>query len=310
MQEAAWKAFEQLERKLTTVHSTAALHRERIGESFRHLHQYLLKEEQAGLVKNEKQKQKAIADLQSKIALLANLSSSIATMLFQMEKGQLAAQDTKQLDVFRAQFEDLSKFQVPPHDFAPLYKTQEWRGLRHVVKPLKTPLRFDPSSVHSNLILSKNLKQVRFSALPKPVKSKNCFEPGLYVLGVPGFQNGQHYWEVDVGNKSNWIVGVVKESVPRKEPQDLVPTKGFWVLNKQQDAYTSCGISSPKSMLSPLRIGVFIDVSGGFLAFYDVDTTSLIFEVSGCQFEGKLFPFFCPGVPATEEDLGPLTLIS
>ncbi|KAM9296549.1 zinc-binding protein A33-like [Gastrophryne carolinensis] len=303
--------FDRFKKELNEVHSTATLHRERIAESFRHLHQHLLKEKQARLVQNEDQKQKAIADLQTKLSLLSNLSSSIDAMLFQQEKGELVIEDTKQLSVLRTQFEELSKFKVAPHDYVSPFHTGDWRGIRHIVKPPKKALHFDPSSVNGNLVLSQNLKQVRFSALPQPVKSKNCFEPGLYVLGVPGFESGQHYWEVDVGHKSNWIVGVVKDSVPRKEPQELVPGKGFWVLNKQHDdVYTACGLLSPKSKLSPLRIGVFLDFVGGYLAFYDPDTTELIFEITGCQFEGKLFPFCCPGVPVREDDFGPLTLIN
>lgn len=311
MQREAWKLFEQFERKLCSVHSTAILYRERIVESFQELHQHLLKEKEMQLAKITEKKQKAIKDLQTRESLISDHMSSITKLLFLLENEKAIILDTEVLNIFRAQLEDLSKSQAALHGHVSPIHTQVWRGIRHFVKPLQRSLQFDPQSAHTNLVFSKNLKQVRFSPFAQPLKSPNSFDPGLYVLGVPGFHSGQHYWELDVGHKSNWIVGVVKESVPRKGPQNLDPAKGFWVLNKQGDkVYVGCGLSCPKSLRSPLRIGVFIDILDGYLAFYDVDSTGLIFEITGCHFGGNLLPFFCPGVPAKEEDLGPLTLLN
>ncbi|XP_072271004.1 tripartite motif-containing protein 60-like isoform X2 [Pyxicephalus adspersus] len=311
LQREAWELFEQYERKFYSVHSIATLYREQIKKSFQQLNQHLLKEKEVHFTKCEDEEQKAIKHLQNKKSLLSDLSSSIKTLLFHLEKGGVVVVDNEILNRFRTMLEDLSKFEVGLHGHVPPFHTQEYRGLRYVVKPPQRSLEFDPQSAHINLVLSKNLKQVRFSPFVQPLKKTNSFEPGLYVLGVPGFHSGQHYWEVDVGHKSNWIIGVVKASVPRKGPQDLHPAKGFWVLNKQEDkVFTACGLSCPKSLGCPLRIGVFVDLSDGYLAFYDVDTTGLIFEITGCHFVGKLFPFFCPGVPAKEEDLWPLTLLN
>ncbi|CAI9619345.1 unnamed protein product [Staurois parvus] len=263
------------------------------------------------LTKTEDKEQKAIKDLQNKESLASELCSSIRTLLFHLENGGVIIVDTEIVNMFRAKLEDLSKCEIALHGHVSTIHTREWRGLRHVVKPQQRSLQFDPQSAHTNLVLSKNLKQVRFSPFAQPPKSNDSFEPGLYVLGVPGFNSGQHYWEVDVSHKSNWIIGVVKESVPRKGPQSLDPDKGYWVLNKQEDKiFTACGLLCPKFMRPPLRIGVFVDILDGYLAFYDLDTTGLIFEITGCHFVGKLFPFFCPGVPTKEEDLGPLTLLN
>ncbi|XP_018419091.1 PREDICTED: E3 ubiquitin-protein ligase TRIM21-like [Nanorana parkeri] len=311
MQREAWELFEQFERKFCSVHSTAILYRERIVESFQQLHQHLLKKEEVQLAKIAEKKQKAIKDLQIRESLISGLCSSITKFIFLLENEEATFLDTEVLNRFRAELKDLSKCEVALHGHASPINTQVWRGIRHFVKPLQRSLQFDPQSAHTNLIFSKNLKQVRFSPFAQPLKSSNSFDPGLYVLGVPGFHSGQHYWEVDVGHKSNWIVGVVKESVPRKGSQNLDPAKGFWVLNKQGDnVYVGCGLSCPKSLRSPHRIGVFIDLLDGYLAFYDVDTNSVIFEITECNFVGNLLPFFCPGVPAKEEDLGPLTLLN
>lgn len=311
MQREAWELFEQYERKLYSVHSTATLYRERISESFEQLHQHLLKEEKVQMAKTEDKKQKAIKDLQNKVPLVSDLCFSIETLLFHLQNGGVMIVDTKVLNSFREKLEALSECEVALHGHVSPIHTRTWRGMRHVVKTMQRSLQFDPESAHTNLVFSKNLKQVRFSPFAKPLKSSNSFEPGFYVLGNPGFNSGQHYWEVDVGHKSNWIIGIVKELVPRKGPQVLDPVDGYWVLNKQGDkVYTGCGLLCPKTIRSPMRIGVFVDILDGYLAFYDADITDLIFEITGCHFVGKLLPFFCPGVPAKEEDLGPLTLLN
>ncbi|XP_063815811.1 E3 ubiquitin-protein ligase TRIM39-like isoform X3 [Pseudophryne corroboree] len=309
LQEAVWELFEDCEKKLRTTRLTADLHRERIRESFYHLHQHLLKEEETRLAKHQSRVEKSIVVLETRVLSLAALSTSITELQVKLINKEQITVASEQLKVLRAQLHDISKFFVPLERNISPFQIQEWRGIRHVVKPMQKSLHFGPGSAHPNLFISKNLKQVRYTSFPKVQKGKNCFEPGLYVLGLPGFQCGQHYWEVDVGHKSNWILGVVKMSVKRKEHQDLCPANGFWVLCKKDTAYYGCGHLAPQPTTLPMRIGVFVDILSGNLAFYNVDTTSLIFEMSKCTFVEKLFAFFGPGVPVREEDLRPMTLL-
>ncbi|OCT62078.1 hypothetical protein XELAEV_18043162mg [Xenopus laevis] len=108
---------------------------------------------------------------------------------------------------------------------------RDWAGQRHLVKPVPESLTFDPHCAHSILILSSDLKQ-----------------------------SGRHYWEVDVGCKSSWILGVVRESVERKAEHHLCPDNGYWVLRKQEDGvYYGLGMSpiSLNLTFSPTRIGLF-----------------------------------------------------
>ncbi|XP_075033185.1 E3 ubiquitin-protein ligase TRIM69-like isoform X3 [Mixophyes fleayi] len=310
LQEEAWELFEDYEKKLRTTRFTADLQRERLRGSFYHLHQHLLKEEEVLLAKHKSTVETSIVDLESRVLSLADLSTSITEILVTLKKGAQITVTAEQLRVFKSRLLYLSKVMVTLEKHVSPFWIQEWRGIRHVIKPVQKSLCFDLDSAHPNLFISKNLKQVRYTSFPQVKKNKHYFDPGLYVLGLPGFQSGQHYWEVDVGHKSNWIVGVVVKSVQRKRSCDLSPANGIWVLRKKQDCvYSGCGHSTPMPTTLPMRIGVFVDVFSGYLAFYDVDTTGLIFEKSGCIFQEKLFAFFCPGVPVKEEDLRPLTLL-
>ncbi|KAG8446754.1 hypothetical protein GDO86_014280 [Hymenochirus boettgeri] len=175
-------------------------------------------------------------------------------------------------------------------------QTHEWRGIRHFMKPIPDPLCFDPESANPNLRVSIDLTQVKFQPSTENLKDRrHCFEPGLYVLAMPGFQSGLHYWEVDVGLKSNWIIGVVKGLVERKGITELSPPHGYFVLRKHQD-YEFYGLGSLPLMVktSPIRIGVSLDLIRHHLAFYDADTAKMIYEYSDCSLDKGLFAFFCP----------------
>ncbi|KAM3923826.1 E3 ubiquitin-protein ligase TRIM11-like isoform 2-T5 [Leptodactylus fuscus] len=308
LQEVAWKLFQEYEKKLHTTRFFGDLHRENRKESFAHLHQYLVRNEETHIAKQEYLKETSIKDLEARVQTLLGLSTGITDFLVKLEKGEMVP-ETESLMKLRNQLEELSKFRVDLKCHVSPFLTQEWRGIRHLVKPITRSLHFGPKSANPNLFISANCKQVRYTSYPQAKSTTEFFEPGLYVLALPGFQNGQHYWEVDVGHKSNWILGIMKDTVPRKGLHNLTINNGFIVVRKEKDnVYYGGDQSFLKLVDSPMRIGVFVDVSSGHIAFYNADTTELIFEMSGCFFTGTLFPFFCPGVPVKEEDLGPLSL--
>ncbi|XP_066442835.1 E3 ubiquitin-protein ligase TRIM21-like isoform X1 [Eleutherodactylus coqui] len=309
LQEVTWKLFQDYEKKLHTTHFLGDLNRKKLKESFHLLHQFLAKEEEIRIAKQEDSVETSIMDLESRVQVLLGLSTDITDFLVRWEKGEMVMETKEHLKKFADELEEVSTFSVDlKADLSP-FQVQEWRGIRHIIKPLVRSLVFDPKSANPNLFLSQDLKQVRYTAFPQVRYASVFFEPGLYVLGIPGFGSGQQYWEVDVGHKSNWILGIVKETVPRKGLHILSTNNGFWVVHKQRDnIYYGCDFSTLKLMTSPMRIGVYVDVSSGYIAFCNADTTELIFTKFGCSFGGNLFPFFCPGVPVIAEDLGPLSL--
>ncbi|XP_077108473.1 E3 ubiquitin-protein ligase TRIM21-like [Ranitomeya variabilis] len=309
LQEAAWKLFQDYEKKLHTTRFTANLHRERLKQSFHHLHQYLEKEKETCIAKQGDSVETSVKNLELKAHSLVGLSTAITDFLVKLEKGEMLNETTEHLMKLQDQLKEMSKFSIPSITHISPYQIQEWRGIRHIVKPMSKSLFFNPISANPNLFVSQNLKQVRYTSFLQARYSNTFFEPGLYVLGMPGFQSGDHYWEVDVGHKTNWILGIVKNSVPLKGPHILSNDHGFLVIRKQENnVYYGCNLSILNLMVSPMRIGIFVDVSRSHIAFYNADTTELISEMSGWSFAGTIFPFFCPGVPVKEEDLVPLSL--
>ncbi|KAH1184644.1 hypothetical protein KIL84_012585 [Mauremys mutica] len=66
----------------------------------------------------------------------------------------------------------------------------------------------DPNTAHPNLILSEDQKTVTYDErrqdLPDNPERFNTYPT---VLGANGFTGGRFYWEVEVGDKTNWTVG-------------------------------------------------------------------------------------------------------
>ncbi|XP_043928673.1 nuclear factor 7, brain-like [Protopterus annectens] len=187
-----------------------------------------------------------------------------------------------------------------------------WSALRNIIKPVPVSLSLDHDTVHPHLILSKDLKRVglghQLQDLPKNPKR---FEKCLYVLSSQGFQSGRHYWEVDVGSKSNWAVGIVKESVSRKKEEIMSPENGYWILRQTTANEYYILTSVPRKLHlkpSPTRIGILLNYAEGYLSFYSASNMFHLFTFWS-TFDQKVFPFFCPGVLLDEnEDWEPLRL--
>lgn len=114
------------------------------------------------------------------------------------------------------------------------------------------------------------------------------------ILGTKGFTSGRHYWTVQVGLRTDWDVGVAKETVPRAGRIAPTKAKGFFAMGKRGVDYEAHG---PPSMalhlcLRPVNVGVYLDYNEGRVSFYDVDRKLHIHSFTGESFTEKLFPYF------------------
>lgn len=112
------------------------------------------------------------------------------------------------------------------------------------------------------------------------------------VLGTKGFTSGRHYWEVQVGLRNNWDVGVAKETVPRKGW--ITQENGFFAIGKRGFDYEIHCTPYKVLYLSPRprKIGVYVDYDEGRISFYDVNDKLHIHSFTRESFTEKLFPYF------------------
>ncbi|KAL8176306.1 UNVERIFIED_CONTAM: hypothetical protein K2H54_030614 [Gekko kuhli] len=95
----------------------------------------------------------------------------------------------------------------------------------------KEDVVFDPETAHSRLEVYKDGKYVKDTGIVSHVsESKKRFDSHIFILAKNGFSKGKHYWEVEVGEKKNWALGVASESTCRQGIIKLSPQNGYWVV--------------------------------------------------------------------------------
>nr|XP_040042837.1 E3 ubiquitin-protein ligase TRIM39-like isoform X2 [Gasterosteus aculeatus aculeatus] len=178
-------------------------------------------------------------------------------------------------------------------------KMKKWFVEKKKVQMFAVDLTLDPETAHPLLILSDDGKQVKLghvwmNILNNPKKFYNWF----CVLTKQSFSSGRFYFEVQVEGKTQWYLGVNRESVNRKGIITLSPQDGYWIIclingNEYKAFDDPPVVLSVKS--GPQKVGVFVDYEEGVVSFYDVEAAALIYSFTGCSFTEKLFPFFSPG---------------
>ncbi|XP_062295219.1 F-box only protein 48 [Scomber scombrus] len=166
------------------------------------------------------------------------------------------------------------------------------------VQQYAVDVTLDPDTVHPNLILSDDGKQVNHGDVKKNLPNNpERFSYCVFVLGKQSFSSGRFYFEVQVKGKTKWNLGVARESINRKGDITLRPQDCYWTIWLRNGNKYSAR-NSPPIRLSlkspPQKVGVFVDYEEGLVSFYDVDAAALIYSFTGCSFTEKLYPFFCP----------------
>ncbi|KAM6364599.1 butyrophilin subfamily 1 member A1-like [Pluvialis apricaria] len=138
----------------------------------------------------------------------------------------------------------------------------------------KVDVTLDADMAHPRLEISEDGKSVKDTGAIRKVPSKEKrFDSHTFVLAKEGYTCGRHYWEVDVGTRRSWALGIAQESVARKGTVTLSPKNGFWVVGfadgREYWAYTD-----PWTRLSVSgklqKIGIFLDIPAKKLSFYNV----------------------------------------
>ncbi|XP_034050582.1 E3 ubiquitin-protein ligase TRIM38-like [Thalassophryne amazonica] len=164
------------------------------------------------------------------------------------------------------------------------------------VQKFEVTFELDPNTAHHQLILSKDGKQVRYSTqIQRLSKSESRFTNLLGVLGNRGFSSCKFYFEVHVGQKTEFVVGVATASIRRYGSVTRTHNSGLWAIWFMRDRFESH--SSPFVSVhwgKVQRVGVFVDYTGRHIAFYDVHTTTLIHSFTQCVFTEALYPYFNP----------------
>ncbi|XP_041094722.1 erythroid membrane-associated protein-like isoform X4 [Polyodon spathula] len=155
----------------------------------------------------------------------------------------------------------------------------------------------DPDTASPSLTVSEDGSLVRFTG--------ERSEEWPSVVGREGFTSGRCYWEVEVGEKGYWVLGVSthphEKSIPEK------PEEGYWLVRLVKGKTCRAVSQSGDQIVQLEKIckvwGVYLDHEGGRLSFYNAETRFHIYTFEG-SFPGQVYPIFSPG----SYDKGPLII--
>ncbi|XP_072486742.1 butyrophilin-like protein 3 [Notamacropus eugenii] len=172
----------------------------------------------------------------------------------------------------------------------------------------------DPETANPKLCVSEDHKKVTYEdthALNVSETEKRFQSPS--VVASQDFYLGEFYWEVEVGEKNRWYLGVCWDEVDRKSKDpELSPANGYWVLGRwnQKEHFTfSPSRQSLTLQVQPKRVGIFLSCEYEQVSFYNVTDKSHIYTFTGCDFNGKkLRPYFRPRSNDGNEHSPPLAI--
>ncbi|XP_064177215.1 zinc-binding protein A33-like [Anguilla rostrata] len=313
------KRFTEVEQecKKTAEHiKSQAQHTERqIKAEFEKLHQFLQEEEEARLAALREEEEQKSQIMKEKIENITGHISTLTDKIAAIEKA-MDNEDTSFLQSYknikeRAQCtlqdpELLSGALIDVAKHLGNLKFRVWEKMLEMVQ--YTPVVLDPNTARVTLSLSDDLTTVRHTGREqKYPDNPERFKPCVDVLGSEGFTSGTHSWEVKVGNKSAWTIGVVKESISRKGNITCDPKRGFWVLMlRNGNEYRASGAADLTMRIKPQSIRVQLDYDRGEVSFFDSSDMSVIYTFKD-TFTERVFPYFSPYLKKDKNE-GPLQI--
>ena len=144
-----------------------------------------------------------------------------------------------------------------------------------------------------------------------PVSAKR-FDTSVSVLGRQGFKSGKFYFLVQVSGKTDWGLGVVRETANRKKKITPSPAIGYWTvwLANGMEYKAAEDSAVPLSLREkPQKVGVFVDYEEGLVSFYDVEARAHIYSFTSCSFSReRLLPFLSPSKSDNGKNTAPLVI--
>uniref|UniRef100_A0A452I078 Zinc finger protein RFP-like n=1 Tax=Gopherus agassizii TaxID=38772 RepID=A0A452I078_9SAUR len=264
--------------------------RQKIVSEFQQLRQFLEEQERLLLVRLEKLDKEIVKIWNENNTILSEEISRLSELISELEgKYQKPASEFLQKILeFSIQWEGLtSSISQSCHLLGGLAASGLWGwNMANVT--------LDPDTAHLNLVLSEDLRSVKWEEIQQELPDNpERFDTEPSVLGWEGFTSGRHCWEMEVGDRGGWVVGVAKESVRRRG--EIRPGEGIWAVGYVLDqfwALTSPATHLPLSWV-PSRIRVCLDCDQGQVTFIDAGDGAPIFTFPPGSVPGeRIRPWF------------------
>ncbi|KAG7465195.1 hypothetical protein MATL_G00173710 [Megalops atlanticus] len=118
------------------------------------------------------------------------------------------------------------------------------------------------------------------------------------VLGEQEFHTGRQYWEVEVGEKQSWRIGISSKPVAHGEANREMLGESYWMLQLQDEELSARSAEEVITLQKekPWKIGVYLNFDDKDLSFYNTETKTEIhsFALTGQSTSG-FYPYLSPG---------------
>ncbi|KAM9168533.1 butyrophilin subfamily 3 member A3-like [Mergus octosetaceus] len=169
---------------------------------------------------------------------------------------------------------------------AAFYKLREfWKARSNAVN-----ITLDQKYKHPSLCINEEKNRVKSS-----IQEENALK--MMVAATEGFSENECYWEVEVGDQSEWELGVVSEEIRNALTSSTVnclPGENLLSLQFSQGKYILTDEEDVRNCKQCSVVAVFLDQKCKKLSFYDAEEKTSIGSIF-YNLSGKLYPFFSPG---------------
>ncbi|XP_046709280.1 zinc-binding protein A33 isoform X2 [Silurus meridionalis] len=274
-----------------------------IKADFEKLQQFLQDEEAsmlAALKEDEEKKSHKMKDkidrltqeIASLIETINSTEEAIASEDFEFLKNYKKASECYRVECTPPDLKEMNGCLIDVAKHLSCLKFKVWEKMQTIT--FYTPVTLDPNTADVCLSLSDDLTVLRYT--DEEQQAPDNPERFCYyecVLGSEALGTGRHSWDVEVGDSTEWALGVVYESVQRKEWFPPSPDHGMWTMCLHGGHYRAPNsISEPITLKrKPQKVRVQLDWDVGRVMFSDAADNTLIYKFKA-NFTEKLYPYF------------------
>jgi hypothetical protein len=286
--------------------------KEEINSEFEQNRLFLQNKQEAILKEMQDEEMDILTKLNENVATLSDHASTLKGLLKEV-KDKCARSDLTLLTRVKSicnryrslKCPELFSFSLKKYSFS---LPPQYSGLDRIIKQFPVEMTFDLDTAHPHLTVSADRKVVHYRRTRQNVYySPRRFYLCPAVLGLKAFNSGRHYWEVAVGNKPKWTLGVCQNHLPRNWRNQPAVLGDFWAIGRYiESGYIAFGPRRTRLLpeVRPSKVGIFLDYEMGEVSFYNVNDRSLLYTFNDA-FTKTIWPYFYTGI-----DPEPLKILS